>query len=371
LAIDRTGRPIVLSLSPGATALEAADHVKNHANLWRISDDFWDRWFALREQFDRLARWNPHRAPGAWPDADMLPFGTLVMGQRMTRFTSDEQITLMTLWSIARSPLMHGGDLAKTDDFTLALLTNDEVLAVNQHSANNRPLFSRDELVAWTAEVPDSPDKYLAIFNLRDRTRLKAENARYVSGIVTRDPRTAANVDADITGSSKLFLVVEPTADGNSGNNVLWASPRLVMADGTERPLTELKWTHADAPWDSASVKKDGSGQNRGISLSAQGGSVVEFALPADAVRFKASGRIENEKGPDTPSRFLIVTAGAKDQAGSNSLPITVKLSELGLPGRAKVRDLWKRRDLGECSGEFSAEIPFHAAGLYRLTPSR
>jgi hypothetical protein len=164
-AIDRSGRAMVLSLSPGETALDAADHVSSHANLWRISDDFWDNWKSLSEQFARLENWNPHRKPGAWPDADMLPLGVLELGHRPTHFTRDEQMIVMTLWSIARSPLMFGGDMTKMDDFTLSLLTNDEVLAVNQHSANNRPLFDRAGLVAWTADVPGSPDRYLAVFN--------------------------------------------------------------------------------------------------------------------------------------------------------------------------------------------------------------
>jgi lysophospholipase L1-like esterase len=164
-AIDRTGRPMVLSLSPGETALTAAGHVMTNANLWRISDDFWDNWPALHEQFRRLRNWNPHRGPGHWPDADMLPLGVLDLGRRQTRFTPDEQYTLMTLWSIARSPLMHGGDMTKMDDFTLSLLTNDEVLAVNQNSAGNRELFHKGDVVAWVADVPDSPDRYLALFN--------------------------------------------------------------------------------------------------------------------------------------------------------------------------------------------------------------
>ena len=370
-AIDRTGRPIVLSCSPGATVLAAATHVQQHANLWRISDDFWDRWLALREQFPRLENWNAHRLPGAWPDADMLPFGTLVMGQRQTRFTKDEQITLMTLWSVARSPLMHGGDLTQTDEFTLGLLTNDEVLAVNQHSTNNRPLFNRDDLVAWTADVPDSPDKYLAVFNLRDQTRLNAANARYVSPVVTRDPASAANIDVDITGGTRLFLVVEPTADGNFGNSALWRAPRLIMADGTERPLTALKWTRTDAPWDSTAVKKDLAGKPLGLGLSSQGNSVIEFALPAGAVRFQATGIIENPKGADTPLRFLVVVAKPKNESQETRAPITVKLADLGLNGSVTVRDLWTHRDLGSVTNEFSASIPCHGAGLYRLTAGK
>jgi alpha-galactosidase len=165
LAIDRSGRPMVLSLSPGATALDAAEHVSRHANMWRISDDFWDNWKSLDEQFARLEDWNPHRVPGAWPDADMLPLGVLELGRRTTNFTRDEQVTVMTLWSIARSPLMFGGDMTKMDAFTLSLLTNDAVLAVDQHSANNHPLFHRNGLIAWTADAPEPFMRYLALFN--------------------------------------------------------------------------------------------------------------------------------------------------------------------------------------------------------------
>jgi alpha-galactosidase len=166
-AIDASGRPMVLSLSPGETPLAAADDVARNANMWRISDDFWDTWPALKEQFVRLRNWNAHRSPGAWPDADMLPLGILEMGKRTTRFTPDEQRTLMTLWSIARSPLIMGGDLRKLDEATFALLTNDEVLAVNQRSMGNAELFNVDGLAAWRADAPDG-GTYVAFFNLRD-----------------------------------------------------------------------------------------------------------------------------------------------------------------------------------------------------------
>ncbi|MBO9733250.1 MAG: glycoside hydrolase family 27 protein, partial [Chitinophaga sp.] len=166
-AIDRTGRPIVLSISPGETPLSAGPHVSTHANMWRISDDFWDQWPLLLAQFKRLHDWTPYRIAGAWPDADMLPLGLVEFG-RPTRFTRDEQYTLMTLWSIARSPLIHGGDLTRTDDFTWSLLTNDEVLAVNQRSSGNRQLLrTEDGKVAWVADAGDGA-VYLAVFDIRD-----------------------------------------------------------------------------------------------------------------------------------------------------------------------------------------------------------
>ncbi len=368
-AIDRTGRPIVLSLSPGETALTAAAHVRQHANLWRISDDFWDRWLALRDQFARLENWNPHRIPGAWPDADMLPLGVLNLGTRSTRFTPDEQRTMMTLWSIARSPLMHGGDLTQTDAATLALLTNDEVLAVNQHSTNNRPLFNRDQLIAWIADVPNSSDKYLAVFNTRDRIPLTPENARFASGPVTGNPATAAPIDADLTGATQLFLAVEPVDATGDGNRILWREPRLVFADGTERPLTELEWTHADATWDSTAVKKDATGKSLGIA--AQIPARIEFTLPPGVVRFRAQGVVESHAGgrEPGPARFLVVVATAADEAAPRTVPVPVALADLGFTGAVTVRDLWTHRDLGPVTETFAPEIPFHGAGLFRLSP--
>jgi len=195
-AIDKTGRPIVFSTSPGETPLSAGANVNQNANMWRISDDFWDGWKQLLAQFKRLHDWTPYRIPGAWPDADMLPLG-IVKFTRKTHFTRDEQHTLMTLWSIARSPLMHGGDLTKTDDFTLSLLTNDEVLAVNQHSANNHELFRTDDgLIAWIADVPGSADKYLAVFNTRDAAKDAPKDATV--------PIPVKLTDAGFTGAVKI-----------------------------------------------------------------------------------------------------------------------------------------------------------------------
>ena len=74
-AIDQCGRPIVFSTSPGATPLAQGAHISQHANLWRISDDFWDYWEALYSQFQRLDDWSNWCADGHYPDADMLPLG--------------------------------------------------------------------------------------------------------------------------------------------------------------------------------------------------------------------------------------------------------------------------------------------------------
>ena len=181
-AIDNCGRKIVLSLSPGnETPGEKADHVKQNANLWRISSDFWDAWPQLKEQFELLHTWEDYIAPGQWPDADMIPIGLLNRRgpgygtERRSGFTHTEQFTLMTLWSIARSPLMYGGDLMMMRPIELMLLSNKEVLQVNQASLNNHQLFRDGNKIAWVADVPDSDDRYLAIFNLGDDGKTSIE----------------------------------------------------------------------------------------------------------------------------------------------------------------------------------------------------
>ncbi|MDB5326744.1 MAG: hypothetical protein JWM57_2313 [Phycisphaerales bacterium] len=169
-AIDASGRPMVLSTSPGETPVAEAEHVAAHANMWRISDDFWDHWPALLAQFKRCADWAKVTGPGHWPDADMLPVGAVRIGQKgpWTHFTQDEQYTLITLWSMARSPLMIGGDLPKNDPFTLALLTNPEVIAVDQHSKNGRQVFREGPKIIWMADAPQEGANYVALFNTGD-----------------------------------------------------------------------------------------------------------------------------------------------------------------------------------------------------------
>ena len=178
--LSKNGRPIVLSLSPGPTALDKAEEVLQYAQMWRISDDVWDLWHSdtefpsgIQNQFARAAKWAPFSGPGHWPDADMLPIGRLEPSPgwekpRSTRLTRDEQRTLLTLWAIARSPLIMGGNLTLCDEWTESLLTNSEVLAVDQHSTGNRAVLTTDKAVAWLARPVEGEGYYLAVFNLDD-----------------------------------------------------------------------------------------------------------------------------------------------------------------------------------------------------------
>jgi alpha-galactosidase len=179
-AIERSGRAIVLSLSPGPTALSHLVEVGSLAQMWRISNDIWDVWKSdapfprtVDSQFETTAAWAPFAHVGNWPDADMLPLGELRPhpdvgpGPRTTRLNAEEQHTMLTLWAMARSPLILGGNLTMLDADTLGLLTNRDALRIDQTATASREVFREGDLVAWTADLPDS-EYALAVFNRGD-----------------------------------------------------------------------------------------------------------------------------------------------------------------------------------------------------------
>jgi len=173
LAIAKTGRPIVLSLSPGPAPLEELSNLRANAEMWRIEDDLWDDWKSIHNMYLRAQAWVPLVDQGHWPDADMLPLGHIGIRaergeDRLTRLSHDEQKTTMTLWAMLRSPLIFGGDLPTLDPFTRSLLTNAEVMAIDQHSSDARIAYASGDLRVWTAKDTQSGDEYIAIFNLGD-----------------------------------------------------------------------------------------------------------------------------------------------------------------------------------------------------------
>lgn len=168
------GRDMVLSLSPGPAPLDRVEHLKRFANMWRITDDFWDDWKLLRAMFERAQKWCIHAAPGHWPDADMLPVGAVRQcddPNEWTRFTQAEQRTMITLWNMMRSPLMIGAEMTKNDAFTLSLLTNADVLAIGRESFCGHPVVTTQEESIWLAPRQDGTGVYAALFNLTDEAR--------------------------------------------------------------------------------------------------------------------------------------------------------------------------------------------------------
>lgn len=381
-AIDRTGRKIVLSTSPGETPIAHADHVQKNANMWRTVGDFWDSWQQLKEHFEVFERWNKWRSYGAYPDGDMLPMGKIGIraergNPRMTNFTPDEQYTLMTLWSIFKSPLMFGGNLPDNDPFTLSLLTNKKVLKVLNESINNKPIFTDENKAAWIADEPGTGAKYLAVFNTTDQKIAIEEKAVWNSGLLTKEtPGHSKQVDIDITGVKKLYLVVNDGDHKTDWDHANWIAPTLYTEKDSLK-LTDLKWIKATSGWEKPNVNKSVSGNDLTINkvkyengIGTHSNSIIEFDVPEGYTRFKALVGLDEAcvtQNVGATVKFLVFTENPSGALPPPSMKIPIHFKELGLSGSYLITDLWSGKVVGEFSGEFSPEINLHGAGLYRI----
>lgn len=185
-AIDRSGRKMLLSLSPGDALLGYAKHADQHANMYRISNDVWDRWRDILHLFDLTNNWSSYSGDGSWPDADMLPLGKLCLTgypdsaanpgkkEHVSYLNADEQKTMMSLWCLARSPLIWGGSALFSPESTFAILSNTELLKIQKNTINNHQLYQPKQRAdfadyrIWVAESPDQETKYVAFFNLKN-----------------------------------------------------------------------------------------------------------------------------------------------------------------------------------------------------------
>ena len=171
-AIENSGRSIVLSLSPGPARVDQKDFLLENANMWRMTDDFWDKWDLLYGMFERCKAWEGIGCKDHWPDCDMLPIGHLCVctdedGQKghYSHFTQDEQKILMTLWCIFRSPLIIGAEMRDNDEFTLSLLTNKKLLNMHKHGRKAKEISRKDDMVIWKSQTKDGK-VYVAVFNI-------------------------------------------------------------------------------------------------------------------------------------------------------------------------------------------------------------
>ena len=322
-AIDQCGRPIVLSISPGETPLSEVEHVKEHANMWRTVDDFWDNWSQLNYQFQVCAKWAPYIAPGTWPDADMLPLGKISIrgergAERWTQFTRDEQYTMMNLWTIFKSPLMFGGHLPENDAATDSLLTNRDVLYMHHYSMNNREVSNRDNLVMWSADDPANGDKFIALFNLGGSEYVNPKNVLWRSGTISYlTTGYATNVEVAIPeGSRELALVTTDGGDGYDCDHADWINPVVTMKDGSTLDLTTYKYMRSTCGWGSVAVNKninggklsiDGTQYDKGIATHAN--SILLYELPEGAVKFTALAGIDNtgsDQGSKSSVEFMV-----------------------------------------------------------------
>jgi len=189
-ALHRTQRPMILSLSPGPPPRQYVQFVERHAQMWRLGPEHWDFWTAppgtpnsligLRDAFDLFAQWSRFVKPGNWIDGDALPDGWLgphppVGPPRQSRLTGDEERSEFALWAFARAPLIEGGNLTRLDTTRRALMTDRELLNIDQHATESHSLTTSPldsaEIRIWEAQISISgkQSRYFSFFNLTDQ----------------------------------------------------------------------------------------------------------------------------------------------------------------------------------------------------------
>lgn len=389
-AIDQCGRPIVLSLSPGETPLNAMDHVVKHANMWRTVDDFWDNWDQLNYQFKVCAKWAPYIAPGTWPDADMLPLGKIsIRGERGQErwcgLTQDEQYTMMNLWYIFKSPLMLGGDLPQNDEFTNNLLTNRDILYMHHYSTHNREVSNHDNQIIWSADDPNSNAKYVAVFNTSGNAYVNDKDALFRSGTISY-LTTGYSKPVEVKlpkGTKQLALVVTDGGDTNHSDHADWVNPQVTLKDGTVIDLTTVPMIKKETGWDRVRINQnlrgrklqiDGKTYDKGFAMHSNG--ILVFNLPGEAVKFTALAGIDDSgisEGSISSAEFMVFNYDATGVAPkAEPMKIPVDLTAIGFDKNQKCQivDLWTGKSEGNYKGDkFRPAIRPHASRLFRITP--
>lgn len=325
-AIDQCGRDIVLSISPGQTPLAKWRSCQQNVNMWRMMDDLWDSWSDVMKEFSLANSWNQYRTAGSYPDCDILPFGRIRLTNndaRDTRLSHDEQQTVMTLWTIFRSPLFFGGDLTYNDDWTNRLISNEDAIYVNQHSTDNRQVSSNGSSIVWTAKDSRSDTRYAALFNTGSNDQwIRYNEALYTSETISLlTDGYGTDVACDLPdGTRRLALVVDDSGDGYSYDHGDWTSPTVVLADGTEYELTQsdviredysgsyFKYINYDKNVNGGKLKINGKEYDKGWSCNAN--AMVLYKLPEGARSFKAYAGIDDtgrlQTGATTSLKFLV-----------------------------------------------------------------
>ncbi|MDQ8203500.1 NPCBM/NEW2 domain-containing protein [Pelagicoccus sp. SDUM812003] len=173
-ALRATGRDMIYSLSNTGIYDYAPDYVEL-ANLWRTTGDIIDRWESVERIGFLQDRWAGYTGPGHWSDPDMLVLGKVGWGPSLhdTHLSPDEQYTHISLWSLLSAPLILGCDLAQLDEFTISLLTNHEVLAINQDVLGKQATqISNDDGKVVYAKTLEDGSYAVGLFNRSENEKV-------------------------------------------------------------------------------------------------------------------------------------------------------------------------------------------------------
>ncbi|HZK96987.1 MAG TPA: glycoside hydrolase family 27 protein [Prolixibacteraceae bacterium] len=231
-AIIKTGKRVVLSLSPGDNSMTDLAGAYNEADMVRVTPDIWDNQKGIDQCFTSWRRWSEVTGRKFWADMDMIPFGHLGLSdpnpnylepvkgegfetgrERMSAFSKDQKYTFISLRALSASPLMMGGTLNSSDDFSFELITNKDMLACDQNGVIGKLVYEKDSVEIWKTPKSDNPNEgWLGVFNRGKKARqLKLSLADFRE----QSPISLFNVWENkdlgkLTGTSGMDMLINP-----------------------------------------------------------------------------------------------------------------------------------------------------------------
>ncbi|XP_051122041.1 uncharacterized protein LOC127245295 [Andrographis paniculata] len=389
--IKKSGRPVVYSLSPGTSVTPAmANNVSSLANMYRITGDDWDKWPDVAAHFDitrDLAGAGKIGAIGrsgkSWPDSDMLPFGWLTDPgsndgpHRNCNLTPDEQRTQITLWAMAKSPLMFGGDMRRLNQATFDLLSNPTILRINSRSKNNKefPYISSRKLFA-TSDDEKTKDQTDAaptlVFTSCHDVEARGWSVKSIDDNLEqvcwdRKPKDGDHEPFCLYKRAPLLTLDtdKRNHDGKVHLLKMKTSESCLDASPNQRPTATQSNHGSYSPCRSDTnqmweVNRNGTLRNSYSGLCA---SMKNANDAATGVRAWIADLVKGRRAV-----YL-----ALFNLDTNRAEISAKIQDLGkaIPGRrfgsCRAREVWSGKDFGDVKDTVSATVESHGTALFEL----
>lgn len=336
-ALKQTGRPIQFVISWALSHNQAAVW-KANTNGWRIDTDVecycntlvtWDN--SVKQRWNDVVQWIPDAGPGHWNNLDSLDVGS----GAMDGLTEAERQSYMTLWAIEAAPLYAGDDLSKLDSYGLSLLTNDEVIAVDQAGVPAKPVSQSTDQQVWSNRNEDG-SYTVALFNLGSAPASVTANWN----------------DIGITGKAAVRDLWSHTNLGNSNGSFSASLPahgsRLlrITPSNTDGPTMPISLHGTGSTASSVTVSWDPSAKASGYNV---------IVGTKKAVWTTGTSAIVTGLNPGTSYKFTVVAEDSHGRTSAPSKVLTVTTPDSGGPvvheAESSANTLVGGASVGDCSG--------------------
>ena len=355
-ALNKTNRPIFYSLCQWGQE-KVATWAGEVGNSWRTTGDIWDSWDSMINIIDENDKWYQYAGPGAWNDPDMLEVGNGGM-------TLIEYKTHFALWAISKAPLLIGCDITKMSEEIKNILTNPEVIAVNQDKLGQQGhKIKRTEIVVPKEYEPELRSSNLEVFECNG-----GKNQKWY-----------INEDGSIRNNNENFCIDIPNC-ASEDTTVSIFGCHIGQESFCEQSKNQ-EWDYTNDKKIQSRMEKDGIKKclttTDFLIKSVQThlcNESVEWEYNETEHTLKADGKCLTSNVEATEVWAGNLSEGAYAvlllNRASISGKVEVSWSELGInEKKVKIRDLWEKKDLGEFEDKYSVYLSSHDSVLLKVVP--